>query len=393
MAKLSIEDINIRGKKLLIRVDFNVPLKEGKVADDTRIKSALPTIKYAIDKGAKIILVSHLGRPKGKFVEELKMEPVADKLSKLLGRKVTKAPGCIGEKVKKMVEELKEGDILLLENVRFYPEEEKNDPLFAKKLSELADYFVQDAFGTAHRAHASTVGVGKYLPTVAGFLMKKEIEYFDKALKSPESPFLAILGGAKVSDKIGVLENLLNKVDSFLIGGGMAYTFLKAKGFGVGDSLLEEEKINFAKDILKKTKEKQIGFVLPSDHLIAKEISEDARISFTSDENIPEGWKGVDIGKKSIINAKKIISRAKMILWNGPMGIFEIDRFSEGTKEVALAVANSSALSIVGGGDTVRAVKKFNVENKISHISTGGGASLELLEGKELPGIKIIQDK
>ena len=393
MEKLSIEDLPLKGKRVLIRVDFNVPLKEGKVVDDTRIRAALPTIRYAMERGAKVILVSHLGRPKGKVVEELRMNPVAERLSELLGKKVKKVDECVGEEVKKAVDSLREGEVLLLENVRFYPEEEKNDPEFARKLAELADFFIQDAFGTAHRAHASTVGVGKFLPAASGFLMKKEIEYFSRALTSPERPFLTILGGAKVSDKIGVLENLLGKVDGFIIGGGMAYTFLKAQGFEVGDSLLEEEKIDFAREVMRKAEEKEMKFILPQDHVITQEIKEGARTRITSDENIPSGWRGVDIGPRSIEEAKSVIREARTIIWNGPLGIFEIEEFAQGTREIALTIAESSALSIVGGGDTVAAVEKFGVKERISHISTGGGASLELLEGKELPGIKIIRDK
>ncbi len=393
MAKLSIEDLDLKGKRVLIRVDFNVPLKEGKVADDTRIKAALPTIKYAMERGAKVILVSHLGRPKGKVVEELRMDPVADRLSQLLGVEVKKAPDCVGEVVEKMVEELKEGEVLLLENVRFHPEEEKNDPEFSRRLASLADYFIQDAFGTAHRAHSSTVGVGEYLPAAAGFLMRKEIEYFQRALQNPERPFLAILGGAKVSDKIGVLKNLLKKVDSLIIGGGMAYTFLKAEGIHVGDSLLEEEKVDLASQIKKECEDRGIDFLLPVDHVIAQEISPQAETRITSDENIPAGWRGVDIGPCSVERIKEMVRKAKTIIWNGPLGIFEMEKFAEGTRQVALALAESQALTIVGGGDTVAAVEKFGVRDKISHISTGGGASLELLEGKELPGIKIIKEK
>jgi len=394
MNKKTIKDIDIKGKKVLMRVDFNVPLnQELEIQDDTRIRSALPTIEYAIKEGAKIILMSHLGRPKGKVQESMRLTPVAEKLSELLNKKVTKLDECIGRDVKKVISGMKNGNVALLENLRFHPEEEKNSPEFAKKLASLGQVYVNDAFGTAHRAHASTEGVTKFLDTsVAGFLLGKEIEYFDKALTDPQKPFVAMLGGAKVSDKIMVIENLLDKVDAILIGGGMAYTFMKAEGKEIGDSKLEADKLDIAKSLMEKAFKKGVKIVLPIDHLIADKIDA-ASNTRVVDASIPQNWMAVDIGPKSVDEFKKELRNAKTIIWNGPLGVFEISKFSRGTEDIARFIAGLNATTIIGGGDTASAISKFGLENSMSHISTGGGASLEYMEGKLLPGIAALNDK
>jgi triosephosphate isomerase len=399
MAKVTIRDVDVRGKRVLLRVDFNVPLDDrGDVADDTRIREALPTIRHIIENGGKAILVSHLGRPDGKVVDKLRMDPVAKRLSELLGKEVAKAPDCVGEEVKRMVSEMKEGDVLLLENVRFHPEEESKDPelraRFAKELAELADVYVNDAFGTAHRAHASTTDVAKFVKeTAIGFLMERELEYLERALKDPERPFIAILGGAKVSDKIGVIKNLLGKVDSLLIGGAMAYTFLKAKGLQVGSSRCEDELLDLAREIMAEAESKGVRLLLPMDSVVADRFSPDASTKVVPNEEIPEGWMGLDIGPRTVKAYEEEIKKAKTIVWNGPMGVFEMDKFAEGTIALARAIAESGALSIVGGGDSVAAVAKAGVKERMSHISTGGGAFLEFLEGRSFPGVEAIAEK
>jgi phosphoglycerate kinase len=394
MAKKTIEDVDVTGKRVLVRVDFNVPLTEdGKVADDKRIVAALPTIQYLLEHKAKVILCSHLGRPKG-VTPEFSMAPVGERLSVLLpDTRIWMADDVIGESARTAVADMKEGEIVLLENVRFHPEEEKNDPEFAKQLASLADLYVSDAFGTVHRAHASTVGVAAYLPAVAGFLIGKELGIMGKALEDPERPFVAILGGAKVSDKIGVITNLLDKCDSLIIGGGMAYTFLKAQGYEIGTSLLDADSIGLAKDIMAKAKAKGTNFLLPLDNVVATEYKADAEHKVVDSTNMPAGWMGLDIGPKTVEAFRKVILVAKTVIWNGPMGVFEMPAFAEGTRAIAQACADCKGTTIIGGGDSASAVKKLGFAKQMTHISTGGGASLEFLEGKVLPGVAVLNDK
>jgi len=394
MAKKTIEDVNVTGKRVLVRVDFNVPLTpEGKVADDKRIVAALPTIQYLLDHKAKVILCSHLGRPKG-VTPEFSLAPVGERLSELLPDvRIWMAEDVIGESAKSAVADMKEGEIVLLENVRFHPEEEKNDPAFAKELASLADLYVSDAFGTVHRAHASTAGVAAYLPAVAGFLIGKELGIMGKALEDPERPFVAILGGAKVSDKIGVITNLLDKCDSLIIGGGMAYTFFKAMGFEIGTSLLDAESVELAKELMAKAKARGVNLLLPVDNVIATAYAPDAEHKIIDSDNIPAGWMGLDIGPKTIALFAKVIEEAKTVIWNGPMGVFEMPAFAEGTRGVAAACAACKGTTIIGGGDSASAVKKLGFAKQMTHISTGGGASLEFLEGKVLPGVAVLNDK
>jgi phosphoglycerate kinase len=394
LGKLSIDDLNIKGKKVFIRVDFNVPFDDNlRITDDSRIRSTVPTINYAIDEGAKVILASHLGRPKGKPDPRFSLAPVAKRLQRLLDKDVIFAPDCIGPQVENLISRMKDGDVILLENLRYHAEEEKNDEDFAKNLAKFADFFVNDAFGAAHRAHASTVGIAKFLPSAAGFLMKKEIEYLKGVVENPIRPFVAILGGAKVSGKIGVLEHLEDKVDKVLVGGGMAFTFIKAKGYEVGDSLVETDMIETAERIRKKLKSAGIKFYLPVDCVISQTLEPGAETKIVPTMEIPKGWKALDIGPATVKLFSEALENAKTILWNGPMGVFEIDAFSRGTFSIAHAVADAYALTIVGGGDTDLAVHRAGVTNALSFISTGGGASLQLLEGKELPGIAALTDK
>ena len=392
MAVKTVKDLDLKNKKVLVRVDFNVPLKEGKITDDTRMQRALPTLKYILEQeGASLIVMSHLGRPSTAKEPELSMSQLAGHLADLTGTKVNMAPDVVGDDVKAMADSLKAGEILLLENTRYYKEEKANDPAFAEKLASLADVYVNDAFGTAHRAHASTEGVTKYLPSVAGFLMEKECEFFDKVLENPEKPMVAIIGGAKVSSKISVLESLLDKCDTFVIGGGMAYTFLKTKGKAIGKSLFEEEYLDTAASFLKKAEAQGTTVILPMDHVVASEFSETAVPEAVDSEDVPEGKLAMDVGPKTIAAIKVKIAEAKTVVWNGPMGVFEFDAFAKGTEEVANFVADCAGTTVVGGGDSVAAVNKFKLGDRIDHVSTGGGASLEYLEGKALPGVVALK--
>ena len=392
--KKTVTQVDVKGKKVLLRCDFNVPQdkKTGAITDDKRIRAALPTVQYLLENGAAVIACSHLGKPKGEWKESLSLAPVAKRLSELLEKEVLFAADIVGEDAKAKAAALQPGELLLLENLRFDPREEKNDPTFAKELADMAELYVSDAFGTVHRAHASTAGVAAYLPAVSGFLIGKELEIMGKALENPVRPFVSILGGAKVSDKIPVIENLLTKADTIIIGGGMAYTFLKAMGYSVGTSLLEEDKVGFAKDMLKKASEKGVMIVLPVDTMVADKFDADAACMVVDSQAIPDGWMGLDIGGATMNLFETAIKTAGTVVWNGPMGVFEFDKFAEGTRAVARAVAESGAVSIVGGGDSAAAVEQLGFADKITHISTGGGASLEFLEGKELPGVACLLD-
>ncbi len=392
--KKTIEDVDVNGKKVLVRCDFNVPQDEnGNITDDRRIVSALPTIKYLLEHNAKVILCSHLGRPKGEFNMKYSLKPVAVRLSELLNQEVKLAEDVVGDSAKEISSNLKEGEVMLLENVRFHKEEEENDMPFSKKLSELADLYVNDAFGTAHRAHASTAGVTKYLPAICGYLIQKEINVMGKALTNPVRPFVAILGGKKVSDKINVITNLIDKVDTLLIGGGMAYTFYKAKGYEIGNSICEEDKIDLAKELLEKAEHKGVKLLLPVDNVVAKEFSNDSESKVVSSDSIPEDWQGLDIGPETVKLFAEELKDAKTVIWNGPMGVFELDKFAKGTNEVAKILGGLDAITIIGGGDSASAIEKGGFADKMTHISTGGGASLEFLEGKVLPGIACLLDK
>lgn len=396
LSKKSITDIpakDLAGKKVFVRVDFNVPLQDGEITDDSRIKAALPTIQYLMEKGAKIILASHLGRPKGKGDPASSLTPIAKRLSTLLSIPVQQAPDCIGSDVEKMVSTLQNGQILVLENVRFYKEETDNDPEFSKKLANLADIFVQDAFGSAHRAHASTAGIAAYIPAYAGLLVQKEIAFLDNAIKSPVRPLVAIIGGAKISSKIGVLKNLLGLVDTLIIGGGMTFTFLKSQGVDVGLSLVETEKLDEARFFLEKAKTSSTKILFPVDEVVVKEFKNDAAFQIVDIRQIPADMEGVDIGPKSISAIQNVVKDAGTIIWNGPLGVFEMPTFAKGTNSIAQALADSKAITVIGGGDSTAAINQAGLADRMTHISTGGGASLEFLEGKELPGISVLLDK
>ncbi|WP_240421528.1 phosphoglycerate kinase [Paenibacillus periandrae] len=393
MNKQSVRNVEVSGKKVFVRVDFNVPLENGAITDDTRIRETLPTIQYLIERGAKVILASHLGRPNGAVVEELRLTPVAARLSELLGKSVVKADEAIGEAVQAQVAALKDGDVLLLENVRFYPGEEANDAELAKSFAGLADLYVNDAFGAAHRAHASTEGIAHHLPAVSGLLMEKELDVLGKALHNPERPFTAIVGGSKVKDKINVITNLLNIADNIIIGGGLSYTFLKAQGHEIGKSLVDNSKLELALSFLETAKEKGVNFLIPVDIIVADDFSAKANTRAVAINEIPADWEGIDIGPKTREIYAKTIAESKLVVWNGPMGVFEIEPFSHGTRAVAQACATTEAYTVIGGGDSAAAVEKFHLADQMDHISTGGGASLEFMEGKALPGVVALNDK
>ena len=394
MDKKTVKDIDLKGKKVLVRCDFNVPMDENRnITDNTRIVAALPTIKYLLENNCAVILCSHLGRPKGEFKPEFSLKPVAKELSKLLDKDVIMAEDVVGEDAKTKAENLKQGDILLLENVRFHREETDNDPEFSKQLASMAEIYVSDAFGTVHRAHSSTAGVAQYLPAVSGFLIEKELKFLGNAVSNPERPFVAILGGAKVSDKIGVIDSLLEKVDTLIIGGGMAYTFFKAQGYEVGKSLCELDKLDLAKDLMKKAEEKGVKLMLPVDTVVGKEFKEDTESKNVKCTEIPADWEGFDIGEESIKIFSEEIKKAKTVVWNGPLGLFEFPQFAVGTNAIAKVLSEIDATTIIGGGDSAAAVRKAGLADKMTHISTGGGASLEFLEGKKLPGIECLLNK
>ncbi|MBD1372254.1 phosphoglycerate kinase [Hazenella sp. IB182357] len=393
MNKKSIRDVVVKDKRVFCRVDFNVPMQEGTITDDRRIRAALPTIKYLVEQGARVVLASHLGRPKGEVVEELRLDQVAERLAQLLEQPITKLDEAVGIEVEQKVKNMQAGDIVLLENVRFYPGEEQNDPGLARAFANFADLYVNDAFGTSHRAHASTAGIAEYIPAVAGFLMQRELEILGHALANPKRPFTAIVGGAKVKDKIGVIENLLDKVDTLLIGGGLAYTFVHAMGHEIGRSLFEPDKVDLAKKFIQQADEKNVRLVMPIDSVVADEFSPNPRTETVAIDAIPEEMRALDIGPKTAKLFADIVSSSKLVIWNGPMGVFEFEKFAQGTYAVARALAESDAFSIVGGGDSAAAIEQSGLTDKVDHISTGGGASLELLEGKELPGIQVLADK
>ena len=395
MSKKTVRDIDLKNKKVFVRCDFNVPLDEnGNITDNRRIVGALDTIKYLLEQNCKVILCSHLGRPKGEVKPEFSLAPVAEELSKLLGKEVKLAKDVIGESAKELTSNMKDGDVVLLENVRFDSREEKNDSEFSKELASMAEIFVNDAFGTAHRAHSSTAGIAEYLPAVSGFLIEKELKFLGSALENPERPFIAILGGKKVSDKIGVINSLLEKVDTLIIGGAMSYTFFKAQGYNVGDSICELDKLDLAKELMAKAKEKGVKLMLPVDTKLGKEFDPNTETKIANWKEIPDGWMGLDIGPETIKEYVKELESAKTVIWNGPVGLFEYDKFAEGTKSIAEKLASlNDAVTIIGGGDSAAAVEKMGLSDKFTHISTGGGASLEFLEGKKLPGIECLQDK